>query len=256
MKKYIYLLAMTIICFSCGTFDFIEGNGPIVEEELDIDLFTKISNNCSLDVYITEGPDQKVIAKGHQNIIDRVRTSVISGEWEVDLQEGSYRDFKCEIHIEMPNLEAVKVDGSGDFDIKNITVKELHLKIDGSGDINMEEGLTTTNKLKVEIDGSGEIYVSDLEATDVEVDIDGSGDITLRGICDHNKVVVFGSGDFRGFALEAKTCEVKVDASGTSEVDVIEDLEVVIEASGDVYYKGNPSVNQRINGSGRLINAN
>ena len=247
---------MALICFSCDPFDAIEGVGPIVEQELDLIDFTKISNECSLDVYITEGSELKVIAKGHQNIIDRVRTSVINEEWAVDLQEGSYRDFKCEIHIEMPNLESVKVDGSGDFDIKNMTLEDLHLHVDGSGDITLDEGLTTTNMLEVEVDGSGDIYVTDLDAKDVAVDIDGSGDITLRGTCDFNKVIIFGSGDFRGFALETEDCEIKVNASGTSEVNVDEDLEVIIEGSGDVYYKGSPEVNQRIDGSGRLINAN
>ena len=256
MKNYIYLLGMAIICFSCDPFDSIEGIGPIVEQEMEVSDFTKVSIECSLDVYITEGTELKVTAKGHQNIIDRVRTSVINENWAIDLQDGNYRDFKCEIHIEMPNLEKAKVDGSGDFDIKNMTVENLHLHVDGSGDITLDEGLTCTDKLDVEIDGSGEIYITDLDAKDVEVDIDGSGDITLRGTCDFNKVIVFGSGDFRGFALEAQECEVKVNASGNSEINVEEDLEVIIEGSGDVYYKGSPEVNQRIDGSGRLINAN
>ncbi len=247
---------MAIICFSCDSLDFIEGMGPIVEQELDLKEFSKISNDCSLDVHISEGTRQKVIAKGHQNIIDRVRTSVINNEWSIDLQEGSYRNFKCEIFIEMPNLELAKVDGSGDISIENFTAESLHLHIDGSGNITMDEGLTSSEELIVEVDGSGEIYITDLDAKDVKVDIDGSGDITLRGTCDFNKVKVFGSGDFRGFALEAEDCEIKVNASGDSEVNVIEDLEVIIEGSGDVYYKGSPDVNQRIDGSGRLINAN
>lgn len=256
MKNLIYLLGMAAFCFSCDTFDFIEGMGPIVEEELEISSFEKISNDCSLDVYITEGSELKVVAIGHQNIIDRVRTSVINDEWTVDLQEGSYRDFKCEIHIEMPNLTLVKVDGSGDFDIKDMNLDNLHLHVDGSGSINMNEGLTIENKFEAEIDGSGDIYVTDLNAKSVDVDIDGSGDITLRGSCDFNKVVVFGSGDFRGFALEALECEIKTDASGDCEVNVNEDLEVEIKGSGDVFYKGNPVINQIVDGSGRLINAN
>jgi len=39
-------------------------------------------------------------------------------------------------------------------------------------------------------------------------------------------------------------------------VNVISDLDVFISGSGDVFFKGHPSVNAEITGSGSVIDAN
>ena len=64
------------------------------------------------------------------------------------------------------------------------------------------------------------------------------------------------SGDFLGFNVSADNCIVKVLGSGNCELTVGDALDVTIGGSGDVLFKGNPSISQEINGSGDLINAN
>jgi len=51
--------------------------------------------------------------------------------------------------------------------------------------------------------------------------------------------------------LKTKECEVEIYGSGDCDVNVSESLDVRINGSGNVTYKGNPAeVNQKVSGSG------
>ena len=98
------------------------------------------------------------------------------------------------------------------------------------------------------------ITVPDLE----EVRNIGSGNVTVTDAIsvDQMKVSLEGSGSFIGFPLSASTATVDIMGSGECEITVNNDLDVVIEGSGSVYYKGSPSIQSDITGSGRVVNAN
>ena len=98
------------------------------------------------------------------------------------------------------------------------------------------------------------ITVPDLE----EVRSIGSGNVTVTDpiSVDQMKVSLEGSGSFFGFPLSASTAMVDIMGSGECEITVNNDLDVLIEGSGSVYYKGSPSIQSDITGSGRVVNAN
>ena len=91
-----------------------------------------------------------------------------------------------------------------------------------------------------------------------EVSSIGSGNVTVSDpiSVDQMKVYLLGSGGFYGFPLSASTCQVDISGSGNCEVTVDNDLDVVIEGSGSVYYKGSPSIEVDITGSGRVVDTN
>ena len=91
-----------------------------------------------------------------------------------------------------------------------------------------------------------------------EVSNIGSGNVTVSDpiSVDQMKVYLLGSGSFFGFPLSASTCQVDISGSGNCEVTVNNDLDVVIEGSGSVYYKGSPSIEVDIIGSGRVVDTN
>ena len=91
-----------------------------------------------------------------------------------------------------------------------------------------------------------------------EVSNIGSGNVTVADPISvgQMKVYLLGSGGFYGFPLSASTCQVDISGSGNCEVTVDNDLDVVIEGSGSVYYKGSPSIEVDITGSGRVVDTN
>ncbi len=86
----------------------------------------------------------------------------------------------------------------------------------------------------------------------------GSGNVTVLDpiSVDQMEISLIGTGGFFGFPLTASQCEVDISGSGNCEITVNTELDVVIDGSGSVYYKGSPVIHENIAGSGRVINSN
>ncbi len=216
------------------------GEGAIITKTLSIADFTGIDLQEAGDVFINEGPTQKVVVTGHSNIVNKLKTDVSGDIWDIDLGRGCYDDYELTVTVTVPNLETVYLSGAGNITINDFTGQN--------------------NDLTLDISGSGEILVNTFNSPgNLNANISGSGAITfyeeMTGV---NKLDlrISGSGEFYGFLVHADECEVKVSGSGDCEVSVIDALDVNISGSGNVYYKGNPTLTQHISGSGTIINAN
>ncbi len=86
----------------------------------------------------------------------------------------------------------------------------------------------------------------------------GSGDINITEPLaqPYMEISLLGSGSFRGFSLMAQNCQVDITGSGECEITAEISLDVMINGSGSVYYRGKPSVKDHITGSGRVIDSN
>jgi len=70
------------------------------------------------------------------------------------------------------------------------------------------------------------------------------------------EISLTGSGNFSGFSLSAESCQVDIAGSGNCEVTAGNTLDVSIDGSGSVFYKGSPSIKDHISGSGRVVDSN
>jgi len=259
MKNVLFICLAVLTVFSCDdidNLDRIEGMGPIVESTIEVDNFTGIALDAPFTVELTQGDEISILAKGHQNIIDRLRTDVKSDKVNIKLENGNYKDFELTLYVTMPELNYLSIDGSGKFKVDAFVVEEIRCHIDGAGDLEFKSTLTVTEDFRIDIDGAGDTYIQELMADNAIVHVDGNGDITLRGKATSLEVNIDGMGDVSAFALECKKVEVHVDGLGKTEVQASEELEVEIDGIGNVYYKGDPTISKDIDGIGRLYDAN
>jgi hypothetical protein len=86
----------------------------------------------------------------------------------------------------------------------------------------------------------------------------GTGDVVVTDFIsqDNLSVKLIGTGNFDGFPMTVKNCNVDIYGTGDCEVSVETRLDATIIGSGSVYYKGNPSINTNISGSGSVIQMN
>lgn len=217
-------------------FGCVNGDGPIVSEEIFLADFDGIELNMDADVFISQGPEQSVVIEGKANIIDEIDRDVNGGVWEIEADRCIRDVDQLNVFITVPDLRLVRISGSGT--VFGETDFEL-----GDGDIDLL------------ISGSGEIDLG-LFADDINANISGSGRMVLTGEGDELDVRISGSGDIRAFDFPVRAGDIVISGSGDAEVRVSESLLVRISGSGDVYYKGNPSIDVHISGSGDLIDAN
>jgi len=255
MKKLIIAFITITTFYSCDKVQFT-GEGDIVTREFNLPQIDRFSSEGSFDVFVEQGAEQSVIVEGEENIIDRLVTKVNNGRWDIKLKPGSYSKFSLTVRIVTPDIEEMIVDGSGDVFIGAYNVSKLRLRSRGSGDFIVSAPMTISNLLDLDIEGSGEITIPSLDCQNLEMDVEGSGNIAVNGTTQNAVYYVDGSGDIRAFDMVAQTGSATNQASGDIELMVANQLDVYIGASGNVAYKGNPSISQKITGSGKLIDRN
>jgi hypothetical protein len=217
-----------------GFFGCTDGDGPIITEEIFLSDFDGIRLSSSINVYLTQGDDQKVVVEGKANLIEILDRDVNGGIWEIDFEDCVRDVDEFNVFITLPMFKAIQIDGSGDV---------------------YSENTLLTGDLDIDIEGSGDLDLA-IEADDIDVGIEGSGEVTLEGFADYVKYRIDGSGDVKAFDLECQTADISISGSGDIEVLVIELLKVRIDGSGTVRYKGTPELDVDISGSGEVIDAN
>lgn len=86
----------------------------------------------------------------------------------------------------------------------------------------------------------------------------GSGDVTVMNSNQQSyfELSIMGSGSFYGFPLTSMDAVIFIVGSGNAEITALEQLDVDIEGSGSVYYKGSPNISVNVTGSGQVSNSN
>ena len=266
--KLIITLALIIIT-GIG-FSQTKGNGKVVTQERNTGDFTAIKLTCSADLYISQG-STSVTVKADENILDMIETTVSNGVLEINVKGRGFRSVSAlEVHVTIPTLKTLKNSGSGDIEFEGVfkavdlfigisgsgdleadfDVKNLELKVNGSGDTELS-GVRGT--FKVSISGSGDLEAEDLRLEDCFIKNTGSSDIELEGKTNSLTVNMAGSGDLSAYNFTSVNASVTNSGSADITLNVVEKLQVTLNGSGDLTYRGNPTkVDVRSNGSGDI----
>ena len=219
MKKILLFALLAIL--ACGFImvspgKHVKGNGVKVEKSFDTAPFDAVRLNGSFDVVFTQGP-QKVVLSADENLIDVFKVEVRDGSLYLGVERGTGFSTRNKVvfTVSSPELNAVKVNGSGDFKVRKVLDSDaLSLSINGSGDIEADK--VECKNLTCNINGSGDIEVEALTAASADVKINGSGDVTL--VCREVREVtatVNGSGDVD---LYGNIVSVSSNVRGSGEV--------------------------------------
>lgn len=207
----------------------IKGSGVKSTQSIDIGSFENLRLNSSADVSISLGQSQQITLSTDDNLLSNV-SFTIKGDTLVIANDKSYRTkIGTHIDIKVPDLDGVKVYGSGDIEVEGTeSMGDFGARVYGSGDINLE----------------------DIEVSDLTLEVNGSGDIVADGKAEDIRIKVNGSGDIDTRSLKARTAEARVNGSGDIVLYVTEELNAAVSGSGDIRYKGSPKVSVKDNGSG------
>lgn len=216
--------------------DCIKRTGEIVTETRELPSFDRILLLDNVNVYLTEDTVQKVTVEAGENLIDLVKTEVVDGEIRIMNKNRCNwaRSYKPQIYvrIHMPGVRWIVSDGVGFIQSTNtITSPELDYRLMNLGDI----------RLKV-------------NNSSVMGHMHGAGDVYLEGEANHHACHIVGNGFINAKDLKTNYTWMYTNTSGNIEITVNDLLQVTIDGSGDVLYRGEPDkVEPIIRGTGRLI---
>jgi hypothetical protein len=235
MRNFLLFTILILFLFNVNAQNWwnsgVKGEGPRVEQKLELKSFNGIKLTLAADVYLTKGNTQSVSISAQQNIIDLIKTEVKDGIWKITTEENIRDHSPIKVYITVPNMN--------------------YVGLSGSGDIHTEGTFDESEEVTVTVSGSGNIRFNTI-AKSIDASVSGSGDIELAGSAQNTSISISGSGDIDAYNFQSNSCEVRVSGSGDVKVHTTDELNVRVSGSGDVYYRGSPNLNSRISGSGNL----
>ncbi len=246
--KVFSMLVMFLFLFVAGiqAQTVIPSKKYITKEVKNVSEFHSIEVLGSPDVEYRQSKDSKTAVSiySSDNLVDLVEVSTVDGVLLVNIKHGvNIRgDVRRLVVIaSSPSLKQVDIKGSSDVFLKGIIKGEsLQLNVKGSGDIDADN-LEFTHVF-ASIKGSGDIDLKNVKATNVNMQVNGSGDVNVKGSALQATLTVRGSGDIVADKLLATHTIATIAGSGDIDCYASQQLDAKVQGSGDIDYKGHPSV--------------
>ena len=231
------ITALLCICISCQSFsdsgEVIKGNGKIETKSFPQNNFNalSISGGWTADIRYSETFSMQI--ETDENIFSDLDISVAGTTLNIGFKSGySISPTQCKVSITMPALIKLQTAGSLTAVISSFNMPKDSMSID--------------------ISGSGNITARDITVNTLKVDVSGSGDFSATGKAENMIADISGSGDIKTTDFETEKADISISGSGSAKVWITRHLKADIRGSGSVRYKGNPVIETKSSGSGRI----
>jgi hypothetical protein len=207
------------------------GNRDIITDERDLPPFKEITVSGGTEVRFHASTEYRAVVTVDSNLNDYLETTVRNEVLTITHKPlRSYSFTKEIVDVYCPSIVGISISGSGHFE----TIDKI-----------------TTPVFKTNISGSGTIYGT-IECNSISVRISGSGETNITGSSQEAEIDISGSGDFNGTEFRINDCSIDISGSGKANVFVENTLYGKTSGSGRIKYRGNPKLDFRNSGSGRI----
>lgn len=171
-----------------------------------------------MDVFITQGQQEKVVVEIDENLFPLVKVENRSNQLTIGIKDCQNLTNVTEfnVYITIKDLKSIHFAGVGDLKSKEtLSLTDLTLKNTGVGDIALVLDVSHLNVLK-----------------------QGVGDIKLEGVSDHLEIKNTGVGDVKAKSFMSKRVNLNHSGVGDVEVYAAESIDIISSGVGDVKYYG------------------
>ncbi|XTB06294.1 DUF2807 domain-containing protein [Treponema denticola] len=235
--KAAVITALLVICIGCRSFscsgEVIKGNGTIETKTFPQNNFNAISISGGWTADIRYSETFSIQIETDENIFPDLDIFLTGSTLNIGFKSGySISPTQCKVSITMPALIKLQTAGSLTAIISSFNMPKDSMSID--------------------IAGSGNITARDITVNTLKVDVSGSADFSATGKAKNMIADVSGSGDIKTTDFETEKADISISGSGSAKVWVTRHLKADIGGSGSVRYKGNPVIETKSSGSGRI----
>lgn len=212
-----------------------------ITEKRTVGPFSGIKFTGIGHLYLTQGTTASVEVKAPAAMLQKVKTEVKDDVLVIGFKFAVFRWLrslggisKIEFHVSSPVFDTVISNGAG--------------KIVGTGTVKAKD-------LEIKSTGAGNTEIS-VEASTLAARVTGAGSVVITGKTTAQDVTITGAGKYESFNLESETAKVHSTGSGQAFINVTKKLDVTITGVGMVKYKGEPVIESRVTGLGKLESGN
>ncbi len=229
MKRKSFISTLLVVIISISVYAQ-EENGW-ASKTYDVGEFSQIMLNGGFRVYLIQGTGCSVTVKAtNADVFDNIKIKKNQGEVSIQMDASFFKYRRVSLYITFKTLEKLKIEGG------------VNLKTNGYLDL---------NNFDVHIEGGANVDLN-MKAENVKVYGEGGFLFELKGVADKLDVTVKGAGHVSASELKTKDVSFVVTGFGTGSVYATHTLYAKIEGVGKLRYKGDPKVDQYIDGLGSV----
>ena len=214
----------TILLLGSCNFDYIigqvHGNGNVeTDERMVSESFSEVKGSAGLDVYLTEGSENKIIVEADENLLDIIETEINNGRLNITAKQNIGRSKSKKVHVTYKELDEIYASSGADI-IGNSVIKSEKITLDAS---------------------SGSDIDVEIFAKEVIVETSSGADIHVTG-----KATLLMASSSSGSQINAKeliviNCNADASSGANITVNVKEKLSTEATSGGNIRYYGNPT---------------
>lgn len=216
-------------------------NDTMISEKRTAGPFSGIKFTGIGHVYITQGETASVEVKAPAAVLQKAKTEVKNDILEIGFKFAPLRWLrslgemgKIEFHITSPSIDTLISNGAGKIISTNtITAKDMTLESTGAGNTEIS-----------------------IDAASLLAKVTGAGNVRMNGKVNAQDLSITGAGKYEAFELQSESAVAHSTGSGQAFINVSKNLDVTITGVGTVKYKGEPAIESRITGLGKLESVN
>ncbi|HSO88737.1 MAG TPA: head GIN domain-containing protein [Draconibacterium sp.] len=229
MKRKFFITIIVIAIFSVTVFAQEEDSWPT--KTFSIGEFTQIKLDGGFKVYLIQGDECSITVKtSNDDVFDNLKIKNYQSEVFIQMDASFFKYRRVSLYITFKTLEKLTIEGG------------VNLKTNGYLDL---------NNFAVHIEGGANIDL-DMKAQNVDVYGEGGFLFEMKGVADKLNVTIKGAGHVSASELKTKDVSFIIAGFGTGSVYATNTLYAKIEGVGKLRYKGEPKVDQYIDGLGSV----
>ena len=221
MKKAVIILMVLLAGagFTSCILNTVKGNGNVKEEVRNCDSFDAVSVSRGMNVYVTQGPEIRVVVEADENLLDYIETDVNDRTLRVTCTKGIMNAKSNKVKVTVPDLAMVKATAGSNFYTESpFKISQLEIRAAAGSNIHftMEEG-------------------------EAEVSASAGSNIFLGGNTTSLKVKANSGSNIKAGELQAIKAEAKVSSGANIWISVVNELKAGASSGVNIFYTGSPA---------------
>lgn len=247
------LSLLTLILAACGL-NTVRGSGGVVEETRAVSDVTSVELATIGTLHIEVGSSERLVIEAQDNLMEYIETAVLNGELRIgtaeDVSLNPTRSIRY--YLTVTSLDSIEISSVGDIEAPDLVAERFSITITSTGDLTMED--LEAESVTVDISSTGNVRIGELNANTLEVDIESTGNLDIAGGEVKTQTISIGSsGKYNAEDLASDEADARLSSTGSATIWVRDHLKARLSSSGDLRYRGDPTVDVTTNSSGDII---
>lgn len=236
INKILTLLLVTTLLSSCAVdmFNRVNGNRNVVTENRSSkEDFTKIKVSTGLDLYLSQGSENKIVVEADENLQDIIMTEINDGVLKIYSEKNIWKAKARKVYVTIKTIEELTAtSGSDVYSEKTLQAENIKISSTSGADINIS-----------------------IDADTVETSATSGSDIEISGVANNHTSRATSGASIDAYQLKSKNVTVKVTSGADINIYASESINAKATSGGDVDFKGNPKQVNKKSSSGGSISA-